>query len=244
MKNKINLAELLKDCPKGMELDCTIWDNVKFDHINMTRDCPIYITIIGGRNEQLTKYGQWDHSPSAKCVIFPKGKTTWKGFTPPCEFKDGDIVATNTGTWIGITIGGSSNKFIPTYCVIKYNNKFEAYLDKKENWRFERLATEEEKQKLFDAIKANGYKWNTETKTLEKLVDDNSPDIDTYEDCPFGAAQLLLAQDVIKWLAENRCASINTINLFESAADICFNIACEKVTEKRDHSKIKRKIDI
>jgi hypothetical protein len=34
-----------------------------------------------------------------------------------------------------------------------------------------RLATEEEKQKLFDAIKANGYKWNAETKTLEKLIE-------------------------------------------------------------------------
>lgn len=33
-----------------------------------------------------------------------------------------------------------------------------------------RLATEEEKQKLFDAIKENGYKWNSETKTLEKLI--------------------------------------------------------------------------
>lgn len=33
-----------------------------------------------------------------------------------------------------------------------------------------RPATEEEKQKLFDAIKANGYKWNAETKTLEKLI--------------------------------------------------------------------------
>lgn len=33
-----------------------------------------------------------------------------------------------------------------------------------------RLATEEEKQKLFDAIKANGYRWNDETKTLEKLI--------------------------------------------------------------------------
>ena len=35
----------------------------------------------------------------------------------------------------------------------------------------QRLATEEEKQKLFDAIKAKGYKWNPETKTLEKLVE-------------------------------------------------------------------------
>jgi hypothetical protein len=45
----------------------------------------------------------------------------------------------------------------------------------KNNWvlnsREVRLATEEEKQKLFDAIKANGYEWNAETKTLEKLVE-------------------------------------------------------------------------
>jgi hypothetical protein len=33
------------------------------------------------------------------------------------------------------------------------------------------LATEEEKQKLFKAIKDNGYKWNSETKTLEKLIE-------------------------------------------------------------------------
>lgn len=33
-----------------------------------------------------------------------------------------------------------------------------------------RLATEEEKQKLFDAIKANGYKWNAKTKSLKRLV--------------------------------------------------------------------------
>ena len=34
-----------------------------------------------------------------------------------------------------------------------------------------RFATEEEKQKLFQAIKDNRYKWNAETKTLEKLVE-------------------------------------------------------------------------
>ena len=33
-----------------------------------------------------------------------------------------------------------------------------------------RLATEEEKQQLFDAIKANGCKWKDETKTFEKLI--------------------------------------------------------------------------
>jgi hypothetical protein len=34
-----------------------------------------------------------------------------------------------------------------------------------------RLATEEEKARLFQAIKDNGYKWNAETKTLEKLLE-------------------------------------------------------------------------
>lgn len=34
-----------------------------------------------------------------------------------------------------------------------------------------RFASESEKQKLFNAIKENGYKWNAETKTLEKLIE-------------------------------------------------------------------------
>ena len=34
-----------------------------------------------------------------------------------------------------------------------------------------RFATEEEKQKLFEAIKDNCYEWNAETKTLKKLVE-------------------------------------------------------------------------
>ena len=34
-----------------------------------------------------------------------------------------------------------------------------------------RFATKEEKQKLFQAIKEKGYRWNAETKTLEKLVE-------------------------------------------------------------------------
>ena len=35
-----------------------------------------------------------------------------------------------------------------------------------------RLATEEEKQKLFDTIKKYGYHWNEETKSLAELVPD------------------------------------------------------------------------
>lgn len=170
MENKINIAEILKNCPKGMELDCTIFNDVTLYRIDTSseNEYPIRIETKNGNFLDLTKYGTYTNVEESKCLIFPKGKTTWEGFQRP--FKDGDIVAASSGNWIGITTGGKSREFMPTYCVIKGDGKFEAYLDKKETWQFSRFATEEEKQKLFDAIKDNGYKWNEETNTLEKLI--------------------------------------------------------------------------
>lgn len=167
MEQRINIAKLLKDCPKGMELDCSLYDNVTLVQVKEGYDYPIVIETPNGQM-LLSKYGCFSKNELAKCIIFPKGKTTWEGFQIP--FKDGDIVAASSGNWIGITTGGKSREFMPTYCVIKGDGKFEAYLDKKETWQFSRFATEEEKAKLFDAIKDNGYKWNEETKTLEKLI--------------------------------------------------------------------------
>lgn len=108
---------------------------------------------------------------NCECMIFPsKDQRDWSKFVPPLWFNDGDIVATDTGDRIGITTGGKSKCFIPTYCVIKSKGEFEAYLDRKKTWTFDRFATTWEKEKLFNAIKDNGYKWNANTKTLEKLT--------------------------------------------------------------------------
>lgn len=171
----INIAELLKDCPTGMELDCTTWDDVTLVHVD-NEDIPFPITLCRKKDGSesyfvTTKYGQY-YSDS-KCVIFPKGKTTWEGFVPPVQFKefnDGDIVATTDGLWVGITTGGTSGRLMSTYCVLKSSSKLETYLDSDRQWQFNRLATEEEKAKLFKAIKNNSYKWNSNTKTLEKLI--------------------------------------------------------------------------
>jgi hypothetical protein len=169
---KINIAEILKDCPQGMELDCTLFEKpVKYT--GLTEGEPYIITIKTpcGRDFYLTKEGYLYDMADSKCIIFPKGKTTWEGFVPPCKFNDGDIVATSSGQWIGITTGGVKHECIPTYCVIKSNGEFEAYIDRKKQWCFGRLATKEEKQKLFKAIKENGYRWDAEAKTLEKLIE-------------------------------------------------------------------------
>ena len=169
-KIKINIAELLKDCSRGMELDCTMYEDVYFDYVDELNNIHCYIQQEFNKTSVIfNQDGTPTSHTKSKCVIFPKGKTTWEGFQIP--FKDGDIVATSSGNWIGITTGGKSCEFMPTYCVIKGDGKFEAYLDKKETWQFFRFATEEEKKKLFDAIKENGYKWNPETKTLERSIE-------------------------------------------------------------------------
>lgn len=173
MENRINIAELLEDCPRGMELDCILFD-AKVIYQGLSKRTPTHPIIVQtehGFEFELTQYGQIHNIVGSNCVIYPKGKTTWEGFVPPCKFKDGDIVATATGMWIGITTGGEQKNLIPTYCVINSSGEFKAYFDRKGRWAFDRLATEEEKQKLFDAIKANGYKWNAETKTLDKLIE-------------------------------------------------------------------------
>ena len=177
MENKINIAELLKDCPKGMELDCTIFDGtVILESINIGKDFPINIRLSNGNLDCLTEIGGVIHEDLAKCVIFPKGKTTWEGFIPPSKFKDGDVISVtlDDNLWICIYKNVNCKKL---YCHVSYsigtNTVYSnsdgglCYLNSIINMR---LATKEEKQKLFDAIKNNGYKWNAETKTLEESV--------------------------------------------------------------------------
>lgn len=176
MENKINIAELLKDCPKGMELDCTVFGTkVIYQKIYKTAPYPIVVQTEHGFEFRLTQYGQIHNIIGAKCVIFPKGKTTWEGFVPPCKFKDGDIISYSLGTCI-FKGEGRIKGTVNFYCGISdaYFHVKDDKLDPDGHYGdivdF-RLATEEEKQKLFDAIKENGYKWNSETKTLEKLIE-------------------------------------------------------------------------
>ena len=177
MENKINIAELLKDCPKGMELDCALFDNVILSRIDLDPDCdyPIRIETKGGCLMDLTKYGTYTNEEETKCVIFPKGKTTWEGFVPPCQFKDGDVISViiNKNRWYGI-YQKEFNTILYSY--VDYSDSTKKLYPSNGNGLCQiddivemRLATEKEKQKLFDAIKDNGYRWNPETKTLEKL---------------------------------------------------------------------------
>ena len=179
MENKINIVELLKDCPKGMELDCPMFENLEFDRID--KDNGTYSIICRVKTDwgcynvhTFTEYGCYSTEKYSKCVIFPKGKTTWEGFVPPCQFKDGDIIVHNQNDRFVMSVYHKriTDLIIKTHCVLwdrdeglSVNKEICCYNDSV------RFATEEEKQKLFQAIKEHGYKWNDETKTLEKLIE-------------------------------------------------------------------------
>lgn len=175
---KNNIAELLKDCPKGMELDCTLFEGLEFDSIVDNEHLPICCRIKhpdGGYHVfNFTKYGYWTDSIFSKCVIFPKGKTTWEGFHRP--FKDGEIISDGHCDAICIFKGeGSIKGTVDFYCGISGSDELfiKDVKDQDEHFGYineYNFATEEEKEKLFKAIKRNGYKWNSEIKTLEKLI--------------------------------------------------------------------------
>lgn len=90
------------------------------------------------------------------------------------NFKDGDIISDPLFNTICIfKREGNHSGTVDFYCgrdyignlVIKDSNKPDSHFGNIVDYK---LATEEEKQKLFDAIGVNGYQWNAETKTLEE----------------------------------------------------------------------------
>lgn len=172
---KLNIAELLKDCPRGMELYSPLCGKCVFDHIHFGT---IICKTQNNQDITFTRNGYYmlPVSDDCECVIFPsKDQRDWSKFQRP--FKDGDIIYVKDKykqEWCSIIKNCKDGK-LHDYVDICINSN-SLYYDKpnilccyKDIIEY-RLATEEEKEKLFRAIKERGYKWNAETKTLEKLI--------------------------------------------------------------------------
>lgn len=175
MNENLNLVEILKDCPKGTKLYYTVYGEVEFDHVAISCEYPIVLKLKGlGGYDSLTPEGKT--FDDGECLLFPsKDQRDWSKFNPKkdwfvpiCEFKDGDILATNSGLQVFILEREKNDE--EGSCYIGYSSGLNDIFFCGE-FKFARLATEEERQKLFDAIKERGYKWNAETKTLEKFVE-------------------------------------------------------------------------
>ena len=176
MEKLNNISKILKDCPRGIKLYSTIHGECILDDVYNTG---IHIKLHDNAKNSYSfnEFGQYG-SLNSECLLFPsKENRDWSTFKPP--FKDGDIVSYKFSAFENrsIYIYKQHNKMNTSYYVaLSGCNDSELLISDKEVCALNgynssaRLATEEEKQKLFDAIKANGYIWNPETKTLEKLI--------------------------------------------------------------------------
>lgn len=167
MEKKINIAELLKDCPRGTKLYSPLCGECEFRRV-YHRNGKICIEIK--TNKEIifcNKYGYYFYGINGEVIIFPsKENRDWSKFKR--SFKDGDIIVTTLGN-IAILRKPINEESFYIYGLM-INNSF--YKDETTKVFIKRFATKEEKEKLFQAIKDNGYKWNSETKTLEKLNKD------------------------------------------------------------------------
>lgn len=169
MNENLNLTEILKECPKGIKLYSPIFGDVYLDKI---RPYSAVIVTINKEQDGFKEEFLYDgrYGINGECMIFPsKEQRDWSKWHMP--FVDGDVVM----------CGDDQFAIFKQYINHLENGgeiiRYYIYYDAEDNCLdtvdgqcyMERLATEEEKAELFQVIKDNGYNWDMETKTLEKL---------------------------------------------------------------------------
>lgn len=164
----MNIAEILKHCPKGTKLYSLVHGEVTLEEVKSVGKYPIKIAL----NNKLSTYYSKDglfFLGAGDCILFPsKEQRDWNKFRLPV--KRGDIMMTMDKRAF-IANGKIDNDGCPcVYCGINLFHDFTIGIAIN-GWTssFYIPASEEAKKELFDKMKAAGYKWNADTLELEKI---------------------------------------------------------------------------
>ena len=166
----MNIAEILKYCPKGTKLYYLVDGEVTLKRIEDYAQYPIEVITNDHKNNLYTKDGLFYHNSLGECVLFPSiDQRDWNKFRIPV--KKGDIMMQIDGTLPFIASGeitiDNYPKFIRgiTDCGnFKLSNNDYGWTDE-----FYIPASEEAKKELFNKMKEAGYRWNADTLELEKI---------------------------------------------------------------------------
>lgn len=177
MNKDLDLIKVLKDCPKGTKFYSKCFGELTLHCIIDSRICLKDYSKFNRIYEKDGKYVCCDET--AEIDLLPsKDQRDWSKWHRP--FVDGDIIFTRTNNpeynygWLSIFKEIYDNNCISYLDVyldnFDYSPNIDMVLCDISEIVEQRLATEKEKQKLFDVIKVNGYKWDADKKKLEKLI--------------------------------------------------------------------------
>lgn len=168
MENKINIAEILKDCPKGTKLYSPIFGEVKFNkyHENIIT---ILSTSNDGRNTLniFSKNGSYYSGYSqSECLLFPSAKMRdWTKF-----FKRGDVVIKKGGGMAAVFGGWANDTYTEFNTTINLYGDGNTGEEKVCDTLLFRKATEEEcKQFVKKAERILKGKYDPDTLQVESV---------------------------------------------------------------------------
>lgn len=163
----MNIAEILKYCPKGTKLYSPIYGDVTLDEVCHNS----MIRVIINNNHSRGFYKDGSFSEYGECVLFPsKDMRDWDKFRLPV--KRGDIMMSDNKAFIisDEYADAFNNAFHKYICGIDTTGTFKvSQLDTYWTSKFYIPASEEAKKELFDKMAEAGYKWNDDTLELEKI---------------------------------------------------------------------------
>lgn len=107
-KDNINIAEILKDCPKGMKLYSLIFGEVKLHKVLTEVDYPIGVEEESGSLKFFSKEGFYVKGYyDTECILFPSSEMRdWSKF-----FKRGDAVFSHSAQMIAIFEGWVDSRY-------------------------------------------------------------------------------------------------------------------------------------
>ena len=161
----MNIANLLKYCPKGTKLYSTAFGEVELIDASSLANT---ILVQNNHDTPFTFYSDGSYILDGECILFPsKDQRDWSKFRLP--LKKGDIMMKADGTIPFIASGEFYEDTSPKYiCGVSITGRFSIGIY---GWTSEFYipASKEAKKELFSKIAEAGYKWNADTLELEKI---------------------------------------------------------------------------
>lgn len=164
---KINIAEILRDCPKGTKLYSLLYGKCEFERISNNNEFPVVVhSEIKTPSISFTKYGHYLYEvEDADCVLFPSAKMRlWDKF-----FKRGDVVVDEDSETMVVFDGWANDDYTEFNTTINYDTISKVW-DKEDICRtvlFHKATDEERAEFIAAAEKHYGGKYNPKTLQVE-----------------------------------------------------------------------------